>query len=212
MSQPLGNAVGNSLEVIEAIEVLKGNGPEDIKTLSVKLAGMMVYLGKRAETPEEGIALAEKALADGTALEKFKAFVRGQGGEPNVVDDYSLFPQSKYELELSAWEEGYIQSMDAMAVGKASQNSGAGRSRKEDEIDLSAGVYFCKKTGDSVKSGDIICKVYGNDKDKVTKSLEELRNAITIDTAESIKPLLIKAEVHFDEKINDIVVNSYTRS
>lgn len=210
MSQPLGNAVGNSLEVIEAIEVLKGNGPEDITTLSVELAGMMVYLSKITDNPEEGKVLANKALAEGHALNKFREFIKGQGGDDRIVDDYTLLPQSKFELILEAAEDGYISSIDAMMVGNASQSSGAGREKKEDEIDLSAGVYFCKKTGDAVNKGDVICKVYGNDNKKVSNALEKLKEAVVIDSKESAKPLLIKAEVHFDEKNNDTVINTYT--
>jgi len=210
MSQPLGNAVGNSLEVIEAIDVLKGNGPEDITQLSLKLAGMMVYLGKIAETPEDGFNLAENALTSGAALNKFKEFVAGQGGNDNVAEDYSLFPQSSEHVEMIAWDSGYISSIDAMAVGNASQHSGAGRETKEDTIDLSAGIYFNKKTADYVNKGDVICTVYGNDVAKVQKAVEELKAAIKISHKEPHKPLLIKAEVYFDEKNNSAVVNAYT--
>lgn len=210
MSQPLGNAVGNSLEVIEAIEVLKGNGPEDITELSLKLAGMMVYLGKIAETPEEGIKLAENALTSGAALNKFRAFVAGQGGNEQVAEDYSLFPQSSEKVEVTAWENGYISSIDAMAVGNASQHSGAGRETKEDVIDLAAGIYFNKKTADYVNKGDVICTVYGNDAAKVQKAADELKEAIEISPTEPAKPLLIKAEVYFDEKDNSAVVNTYS--
>lgn len=192
MEQPLGNAIGNTLEVQEAIDVLKNRGPEDITELCIALAGMMIYLGEKAETPEEGMQKARAALEDGSALEKFRDLVEGQGGDPEIIDNYDLMPQAEFCLELKAWEDGYIVAMDAMKIGLASQHTGAGRERKEDQIDMSAGIVLNKKRGDQVTVGDVICKIYGADVKKVQKSLEEVRNAVRIDIKKPEKVDLIK--------------------
>lgn len=180
MEQPLGKAVGNSLEVIEAIETLKGNGPEDITELSLELAGMMIYAGGKADTPEQGRALAKEALNDGAGLEKMKHFIKGQGGDAGVIDDYSLFGSAAYEEPVFAEKSGYICRLHAKQVGLASQHAGAGRASKEDEIDMTAGIYLEKKTGDAVKAGDKLATVYGNDKEKVRAATAELAKAYVI--------------------------------
>ena len=167
MGQPLGCAVGNSLEVIEAIETLKGKGPEDITELAERLAGIMVYLGGKAQTPEEGHAMAAEALTSGKGLAQFRKFAQAQGGNPAVVDDYTLFPQAAHHLELLAETDGYIQKIAARTIGLASQHTGAGRATKEDQIDLAAGVYLHKKVGDAVKQGDVLATFYGNDPAKL---------------------------------------------
>ena len=192
MEQPLGNAIGNTLEVQEAIDVLKNCGPKDITELCIALAGMMIYLGKKADTPEEGMQKAQRALEDGSALEKFRDLIEGQGGDTAIIDNYALMPQAEFKLDLEAWDDGYIASMDAMKFGLASQHTGAGRERKEDEIDMSAGIVLAKKIGDPVAAGDVICSIYGNDMKKIQKSLEEVRNAVRIGIKKPEKVDLIK--------------------
>lgn len=180
MEQPLGNAIGNSLEVIEAIEVLKGRGPEDITELSINLAGIMIYLGGKAESVETGMQKARQAVADGSALSKFRELITAQGGDPAVTEDYSKLPQSAFCMELKAWQDGYISSMDAMKIGQVSQNMGAGRSRKDEKLDLSAGIVLCRKVGDYVNKGDSLAKLYCNTAEKAEKAIEELQNAVKI--------------------------------
>lgn len=192
MGQPLGCAVGNSLEVIEAIETLKGKGPEDITELAERLAGIMVYLGGKAQTPEEGHAMAAEALASGKGLAQFRKFAQAQGGDPAVVDDYTLFPQAAHHLELLAETDGYIQKIAARTIGLASQHTGAGRATKEDQIDLAAGVYLHKKVGDAVKQGDVLATFYGNDPAKLENGRQEAAKAFTIGTAQPERPQLIK--------------------
>lgn len=193
MDQPLGNAVGNSLEVIEAIETLRGNGPDDITELSLTLAGYMVFCGGKADTPEEGRALVEKALTSGAALEKMKEFVAGQGGDQGVLEDYSLFPQPSYSQEIFSKDEGFVTSIDARRIGLASQHAGAGRERKEDDIDLSAGLLLSKKVGDKVKPGMLLATVVGNDPDRVKKAAEEAYGAFGISAEKpQMRPLIIK--------------------
>lgn len=192
MEQPLGNAIGNALEVQEAIDVLKNCGPEDITELSITLAGIMIYLGKKAESIEEGMQKAQKALEDGSALGKLRDMVEGQGGNPGIIENYSLMPQSALCMELKAWEDGYIEELDAMKIGLASQHTGAGRERKEDDIDMAAGIVLCKKRGDIVITGEVIAKIYGNDVKKTEKALEELGNAVKIGKEKPQETSLIK--------------------
>lgn len=192
MEQPLGCAVGNALEVQEAIDVLKNQGPADITELSIALAGMMVFLGGKASSVEEGMEKAQKALADGSALEKFRALVEGQGGSPEITENPGLMPRSSLCIEVKAQQPGYVQAIDAMKIGLASQHTGAGRQRKEDGIDLAAGLVLCKKTGDAVQAGEVLCRIYGNDAKKISLAEEEVKCAIAIGAVRPEKPQLIK--------------------
>ncbi|MBK5247477.1 MAG: pyrimidine-nucleoside phosphorylase [Peptostreptococcaceae bacterium] len=180
MSQPLGKAVGNSNEVIEAIETLKGNGPEDITELSMTLAGIMIFAGEKASSMEEGHSMAKEVMDNGKALEKLRLFIEGQGGDSKVMDDYSLFPQYKEKIDVLATADGFVWSIGARSIGLASQHSGAGRATKEDQIDLSAGIYISKKVGDKVTKGDVLVSVYGMDRDKIEKGAKEAEKAFTI--------------------------------
>ena len=192
MGQPLGKAVGNALEVIEAIETLKGKGPEDITELAEKLAGIMIYLGGKAETPEEGFKKAGEVLHNGKGLEQLRHFISAQGGDPNVVDDYLLFPQPSVSEELLADRDGYISKIAARTIGLASQHTGAGRATKEDAIDLSAGIYIHKKVGDPVKKGETLATFYSNDKKKIDSAMEEAGKAFEISPNPVERPKLIK--------------------
>ena len=192
MSQPLGKAVGNSLEVIEAIETLKGNGPSDIQELSLTLSGVMIYMGKKASSPEEGYAMAKDAMESGKALDKFREFIRAQGGNPDITDDYSLLPQAEFMTEIMAGEDGYITEIKARSIGLASQHSGAGRATKEEEIDLAAGIYLEKKVGDEVKKGDVLARVYSNNREKLEAAAKEAEDAFTVGREFCEKPVLIK--------------------
>jgi len=192
MDQPLGNAVGNSLEVIEAIETLKGCGPSDITELSLALAGIMIYAGGRAASMAEGYGLAGKTLNDGSALVKFREFVKGQGGDSAVVDDYGLFPQAAFSEDVICDEEGFISGIETRSVGFASQHSGAGRATKDDPIDMAAGIALCRKVGDRAAKGDILATVYGNSAEKVGNAAAELGNAFHISGEAPGKRELIK--------------------
>ena len=192
MNQPLGKAVGNSVEVIEAIETLKGRGPEDITELALTLSGLMIYAGEKADTPEEGRAMAEEALKSGKALGVLAGFIEAQGGDPRVVEDYSLFPQAEIRRQAVAAEAGYVQKLEARAIGMASQHSGAGRAAKEDDIDLSAGILLHKKVGDPVEQGDILADVFGNDEAKVEAAVIEVLRAFHLGSEQPKKAPLIK--------------------
>ena len=192
MSQPLGNAVGNSLEVIEAIETLKGKGPADIAELAEKLSGIMVYLGGKAKDPQEGYAMAGKALRDGSGLHQLRRFIEAQGGDPAVIEDYSLFPQASVRDELKADKNGFVAEIAARTIGLASQHTGAGRATKESSIDLAAGVYLYKKVGDVVKAGETLAVFYGNERAKVDAAMAEAKKAFRITDTPCGKPVLIK--------------------
>lgn len=192
MGQPLGKAVGNSLEVIEAIETLKGKGPDDITQLALRLSGIMVYLGGKASSPEAGLKMTEAALADGRGLAKLRAFIEAQGGNPQVVDDYSLFPEHSVEDRLIAQSDGYVSKIEARRIGFSSQHTGAGRATKEASIDLSAGIYVCKKVGDKVEKGETLAIFYGNDKAKVDVAMAEAQKAFEIGAEPVEPPELIK--------------------
>lgn len=192
MSQPLGCAVGNSIEVQEAIDVLKNKGPCDITELSIKLAGIMIYMGGKAKDSEEGMAMAKSALENGLALEKFRSLVAAQGGNPDITEDCTLLPKSSESIEITAWQDGYISEIDAMSIGIASQHTGAGRERKEDDIDLSAGIYLHVKVGAPVKKGQVICTLYGMNKDKLVRASEEAKAALVIGEDKPEVPELIK--------------------
>ena len=196
MDQPLGNAVGNALEVQEAIDVLKGEGPDDITELSISLAGAMVYLGGIADTMESGKKKALEAMSSGSALEKFREFVSGQGGNPDITRDHGLLPQAGGFLDVKAETGGYISHLDAMRIGLASQHTGAGRQRKDDKIDMAAGIVLKKKLGDIVNKGDIICTVYGNDSNKVEAGAKEAAGAFEITKEKPGSTSLIKKIIY----------------
>lgn len=192
MSQPLGLAVGNSLEVIEAIDTLKQQGPEDITELSLALAGYMVFLGGKASSPEEGRKKTEQALTSGQALQKFREFVIGQGGDPSIIDRKDVFPQASYQIPILAEKSGYVNQIDARIIGMASQHSGAGREKKEDKIDLAAGILLQKKVGARVEQGSPLATVFGNDKEKVKLAANEALTAYVIREEQPEPSLLIK--------------------
>lgn len=192
MGQPLGKAVGNSIEVMEAIETLKGKGPEDITELAIKLSGIMVYLGGKASSPEEGQAMTKEALDNGRGLAKLGEFIKAQGGNPGVITDYSLFPQHSIEKTLRAKKSGYVRTIEAKKIGLASQQTGAGRATKEDDIDLSAGIMVCKKIADEVQEGDVLARFFGNDEKKLQQAMLIAEEAFVIENEPCQPPQLIK--------------------
>ena len=195
MSEPLGHAVGNSLEVIEAIELLKANIEGDLFKLCLNISGAMIYLGGKAYSMDEGIALAESAISSGRALQKLAEMIEYQGGNKAVIDDYSLFPKAKLSAEIKALHSGYIESIDAEGIGLASQHSGAGRASKDDEIDHSAGIKLVAKRGDRVELSDTIAIVYSSDEGKLKQACEEVLSAYAISDSEPKAEPLIKTMI-----------------
>ncbi|MGX7243572.1 pyrimidine-nucleoside phosphorylase [Enterococcus quebecensis] len=165
MSQPLGAAIGNSLEIKEAIDTLKGNGPEDLTELVLTLGSQMVVLAGKTDSLDEARQMLLGVIADGSALEKFAVFVKNQGGNPEWVKNPELLPQAEYTFEVTADKEGVVSEIVADAIGVAAMKLGAGRATKEDEIDLAVGLVLNKKIGDNVKVGDSLVTVHANKTD-----------------------------------------------
>lgn len=189
MSQPLGFAIGNALEVKEAIETLQGKGPKDLTELVLTLGSQMVILAGKAKTSEEAKEMLLDAIHSGKALAKFKEFLANQGGDASIVDDLTKLPQAKYKIELPAKQSGYISRMVADEIGVASMILGAGRATKEDVIDLAVGLVLHKKVGDKVEEGESILTIYSN-RESVEDVKQKLYDNIFIaDTA--IAPTLI---------------------
>ncbi len=162
MDVPLGHAIGNSMEVMEAIETLKGNGPEDLTRVCLHLASNMLYMAGKG-TLEECWKMAQGAIEDKTALQTLANMFEGQGGNPEYIRNPELFPKAPYSYEVKAQKTGYIQEINAENCGLASVILGAGRTRKEDTIDMSAGIYLHKKYGDKVEAGETLAVLYGAD-------------------------------------------------
>lgn len=179
MSQPLGLAIGNALEIKEAIDTLKGNGPEDLTELCLTLGSHMVLLGKKAKTIEEARTILQNNIENGKALETFKTFVEAQGGNPDVADDVSLLPQADYQIELPAKQSGYIHKLIANEIGTAAMWLGAGREDKDSAIDLSVGIVLHKKMGDTVQEGESLLTIHANTKE-ISQVEEKLYQAIEI--------------------------------
>lgn len=177
MDRPLGNNIGNSLEVIEAIEVLRNNGPEDLKEVCLALSSEIVSLSKNIPI-EEARRLTEEALSSGKAFEKFKEWVSSQGGKREWIENTELFPKAKYSFEIKAEKDGYISKMDAESIGIASVILGAGRETKEDTIDMSAGIVLNKKTGDKVEKGDTLATLYSCNEKSFNSSKEKFLSAL----------------------------------
>ena len=172
MNQPLGCAVGNSLEVIEAIDALKGGGPADFREHCLHVSAHMLVLGKRAKNLAEGRAMAAKAMADGSALEKFRVLVQAQGGDVSYVDDTSKFPRAKYVEVVMAPRNGSISQVQARSVGEAAVTLGAGRAKKSDAVDHAVGFVIHKKVGDRVGLGEPLFTIHANDEVKLAEVRE----------------------------------------
>ncbi|UII54709.1 pyrimidine-nucleoside phosphorylase [Cytobacillus spongiae] len=194
MSQPLGFAIGNALEVKEAIDTLKGEGPEDLTELCLTLGSHMVLLAGKADSAQQARTMLEDAIQNGSALESLKVFLSSQGGNAEVVDDPEKLPQAKYTFELEAKEDGYVSEIIADSVGTAAMLLGAGRATKESEIDLAVGLVLQKKIGDQVQKGESLVTIYSNFED-VEEVKEKLYHSIKLSSEKVSAPLLVHAEI-----------------
>ena len=177
MDQPLGYAVGNALEVVEAVETLKGRGPKDFTELCETLVAVALQIKGDVKTLEEGKEKVAEVLKSGKAVEKLKEFINYYGGDGNLVDDYTLLPQAKNVRVVLAKETGYVARIEAEEVGKAAMVLGAGRETKEDDINHAVGIILSKKIGDYVETGDVIATLYYDGDEKLESSLELLNGA-----------------------------------
>jgi pyrimidine-nucleoside phosphorylase len=193
MDFPLGRAVGNALEVVEALETLKGRGPKDLEDLSVTLAARMVRLGGLAESDDEAERKVRAVLANGAGLEKFRRIVEQQGGDPTVVDDYARLPHAPRHITVPAEREGYVIDVDAEKVGIGAMRLGAGRDRAEDDIDHAVGVVVRSPVGARVRAGDAVLEVHYRDEGLLGSALPLLRAAVAIgDEAPTWTSLLLE--------------------
>ena len=191
MSQPLGNAIGNALELKEAISTLKGNGPKDLTELVLTLGSQMVVLAEQATSLDEARQMLIDAIKTGKALNKFKTFLSNQGGDDSIVDSPEKLPSAKYQVEFKAKKDGYITEIIANEIGVASMMLGAGRQTKEDVIDLGVGIVLNKKVGEHVEKGENILTIHTNTKE-IDDILYKLDNSITIESKGEAPTLIHK--------------------
>lgn len=192
MSQPLGFAIGNALEVQEAIDTLKGNGPQDLNELCYTLGSQMVVVGGKAQTIEEARKMLEEVVANGAALEVLKKFIAAQGGDASVVDDPSRLPQAKFKFDVPAKQAGYVSKIEADDIGTAAMLLGAGRATKESVIDLAVGLVLHKKVGDPVAEGESLMTIHANT-EQVDEVLEKIYAHVHISAEKVQAPKLIEA-------------------
>ena len=185
MNQPLGKAVGNSLEIKEVIETLKGNGPKDLEDICLSSGAILLVQAELFKNTEDARKALVENIKNGKAFEKFKEFVKAQGGDVEYIDHPEKFPVSKNLIEIKSDDEGYIKTIDALAIGLGSCHLGGGREKITDVIDMSAGIILNKKVGDFVKKGELLCTLHTN-KDNVDHIIKSVKEAF-IFQAEPIK-------------------------
>lgn len=191
MDQPLGMNIGNSLEVIEAIEVLKGNVKGDLLDVALTLGAYMLIGAKKVNSVDEGIAMLTENINNGKGLAKFRELLIQQHGNPDIIEDYSLLPLSKAKLEVRADSDGYIYSMNTAEIGRSSLETGAGRASKTDSIDFGSGIIMKVRIGDTVSKGDVIAEIYSATEEKCISAGRYLKDAIEIKAEKPEQPKLI---------------------
>lgn len=191
MDQPLGMNIGNSLEVIEAIEVLKGNVKGDLLDVALTLGAYMLIGAKKVNSVDEGIAMLTENINNGKGLAKFRELLIQQHGNPDIIEDYSLLPLSKAKLEVKADSNGYIYSMNTAEIGRSSLETGAGRASKTDSIDFGSGIIMKVRIGDTVSKGDVIAEIYSATEEKCISAGKYLKDAIEIKAEKPEQPKLI---------------------
>jgi pyrimidine-nucleoside phosphorylase len=192
MDQPLGNMIGNSLEVVEVVEVLRGQGPEDLRQLCLELAGWMLHLGGVSDTVKEGKEQSEKLVVSGKALDRFRQMVELQGGDPRAVDDPKKLPQAQHTTTVSSPKNGYVASLQCEQIGTACVILGGGRERKEESVDPAVGIVLHKKVGDAVTAGEPLATIYYNAETRADRARQLLEESYQIsDTPEHEKRPLI---------------------
>ena len=202
MDQPLGNKIGNALEVIEVIEVLRGGGPEDLRELCLELAAWMLHLGGVVKTVAEGKRRSAELISSGKALEKFRQMVELQGGNVGVIDDTKRLPQARHTLQVSSAKAGYLASMQCEQIGTACVILGGGRERKEDSVDPAVGIVLHKKVGDRVAAGEPLATIYYNSEAQAPRArqLIEASCLVTDEAPSTRRPLVHRVIQKFGEK------------
>ena len=195
MNQPLGNYIGNWLEVYESIMVLHGKQKGNLLDLSLHLSGAMIYLGSQASSIKEGIEIAREQITNGKAFDKFVEIVKLQGGDISYILNPKKYPKSKFIKKIKSNVAGYIKSIDNYRVGLAALELGAGRKTMGDKIDPKAGLIFKVKIGDNIKKDDLIAELHSQSMDKISTAKEMILNAITYSKQKTTKPKLIKKTI-----------------
>ncbi|MBE5963598.1 MAG: pyrimidine-nucleoside phosphorylase [Lachnospira sp.] len=196
MDEPLGNAVGNNLEVIEAIETLKGRGPKDLLELCLCLGSHMVVLAKKAENVAKAREMLISTIEDGSALKKLEELVKSQNGDARAIYDYTYFKKAAYEKEIKSEAEGYVAKIVSEEVGNVAMILGGGRTCKESTIDLSVGVIIHKKVSDYVAKGDVIATLYANDEEKLDAAVKRFERVYAYSADKVEKNEMIMGEIH----------------
>jgi pyrimidine-nucleoside phosphorylase len=191
MDQPLGSMIGNALEVVEVVEVLRGEGPEDLRQLCLELAGWMLHLGGVSATVEDGKRQSEKLISSGKALDKFRQMVELQGGDPRAIDDPKKLPQAQHTMTISSPRGGYLASLKCEQIGTACVVLGGGRERKEDSVDPAVGIVLHKKIGDPVSTGELLATIHYNSEARAQRACELLEESYQIaDSPVEKRPLI----------------------
>ena len=183
MDQPLGNMIGNALEVVEVIDVLKGRGPADLRELCLELAGWMLHLGGGAKTVSEGKQRSAELISSGKALEKFRQIVELQGGDARVIDDAKRLPQAAHTVEVASARAGYVSAMQCEHIGTACVILGGGRERKEDSVDPAVGIVLHRKVGDKIVAGEPLATIYYNDEARAERARQLIEASCEISAA-----------------------------
>jgi pyrimidine-nucleoside phosphorylase len=202
MDQPLGNVIGNALEVVEVIDVLRGHGPDDLRELCLELAGRMLQMGGVANSVAEGKQRSVELIASGKALEKFRQMIELQGGDPRVVDAPELLPHTEHTMQVASSQSGYLASMQCEQIGTACVILGGGRERKEDSVDPAVGIVLHKKVGDQISARDPIATIHYNSRDRAEQARRLIEISCHIEDAPpaSKRPLIHKVIEHVAEK------------
>jgi thymidine phosphorylase len=201
MDQPLGMYVGNALEVIECVEVLKGGGPADLRDLSVELAAWMFHLGEKTDSVEGGRKLAQRMIASGSAFERFCQVTHLQGGDPEGLRDIEKLPQARNRREVRSRQSGYVEAINCEQVGVASLVLGGGREKKEDSVDPAVGIVLHKKVGDAVAENETICVLHYNSDARFSEAESLIYSSYRIGTAKAGAPAkLIRRVIEGDSQ------------
>ncbi|MDO9027900.1 MAG: thymidine phosphorylase [Candidatus Roizmanbacteria bacterium] len=195
MNQPLGEAVGNSLEVLEAIETLKGKGPDDFYEHCIETSARMILISQKAENMEEAMAMVRRTIEEGDALEKFRVMVRAQGGDERVIDDPTVLKIAKQYSVCYEGDDGFVNNVDPMAIGIAAMNLGGGRKRKEDKIDHSVGIVVKAKVGKPLQENNLIGYVYSDNPEKAEEAKLSLQRAVTT-SLQQVEDLPVSLETY----------------
>ncbi|MBC7476440.1 MAG: thymidine phosphorylase [Candidatus Sericytochromatia bacterium] len=192
MDQPLGFTIGHTLEVIEAIETLKGKGPQDLTKLCLRYAAILLHKAKKVKTIEEAEILLKKNISNGKAIEKFREFIEAQGGNPDVINNYDLMPKAEHHIDILSEHTGFVTQLSAIDVAETAKLLGAGRDRKEDKIDLGVGVELKIKRGQKVNKGTLLAVLHANSLKHIEKALLLIQHAYVIGDKAPLNPPLIK--------------------